>query len=276
MLAKAVLEAEDLQPLLMFSLLFPSVSQPVLAGTMKAATRLLELHFHRRRLGAASSGACLPRGAKRGPAPTLNDWSDDMCLALTRFKTQQVWQILELFGMLRPDRQPKEYQIYTSLKSYRARGEKTAHKKYLLCRADTALMVLLCHMARPGGYVNLQATFNGMPAPEMSRIVNFLLLYFIPWYDLGCDIERFVDRFEMYAEAIADKGCSLNEMHRQGPPQDRCFHRWHFLRKALVAAAVETMVLALSCCFAASCSLFFCVSILRFSSSWCAFADPSP
>jgi hypothetical protein len=51
-----------------------------------------------------------------------------MCLALTRFKTQQVWQILELFGMLRPDRQPKEYQIYTSLKSYRARGEKRRTK----------------------------------------------------------------------------------------------------------------------------------------------------
>jgi hypothetical protein len=54
-----------------------------------------------------------------------------------------------------------------------------------------------------------------MPAPEISRIVNFLLIYLIPWYDLGCDIYRFADRFEMHAEAIADKGCSLNEMHRQ-------------------------------------------------------------
>jgi hypothetical protein len=111
-----------------------------------------------------------------------------MCLALTRFKTQQVWQILELFGMLRPDRQPDEYQIYTSLKSCRARGEKRAHKKYFLCRADTAMMVLLCHMARPGGYVDLQATFNGMPVPEMSRIVNFLLLYLIPWTIWGATL----------------------------------------------------------------------------------------
>ena len=61
-------------------------------------------------------------------------------------------------------------------------------------------------MACPGGYVDLQTTFNGMPAPEMSRIVNFLLLYLIPWYDLGCDIQRYAHRFDMYAEAIADKG----------------------------------------------------------------------
>ena len=70
----------------------------------------------------------LARGAKRRSAPTLHDWSDDMCLAFTSFKTQQVWQMLELLGMLRPDRPPKEYQIYTSLKSYRARGEKRRTK----------------------------------------------------------------------------------------------------------------------------------------------------
>jgi hypothetical protein len=97
----------------------------------------------------------LPRGTKRGPAPNLNDWSDDMCLALTRFNTHQVWQMLELFGMLHPDRQPKEYKFYTSLKSYRARCKKQSHKKYFLCCADTDMMVLLCHMARPGGYVDL-------------------------------------------------------------------------------------------------------------------------
>jgi hypothetical protein len=35
------------------------------------------------------------------------------------------------------------------------------------------MMVRLCHMVRPGSYVDLQATFNGMPAPEMSRVVDF-------------------------------------------------------------------------------------------------------
>jgi hypothetical protein len=39
MLAKAMLEAEDLPPLLVFSLLFPSASQPVLAGTMITSIR---------------------------------------------------------------------------------------------------------------------------------------------------------------------------------------------------------------------------------------------
>ena len=56
MLTKAVLEAEDLPPLVMFSRLFSSVSQPVLAGTVKAVTRLLERYSERRRLGAAISG----------------------------------------------------------------------------------------------------------------------------------------------------------------------------------------------------------------------------
>jgi hypothetical protein len=137
-----------------------------------------------------------------------------MCRALTRFTADEVWQLLERFGMLRPDGQPKMYRIYTSLKSYQKRGERTKHKKYFLCSAETAMMVLLCHMARPGAYVDLQATFNGMPAPEMSRIVNFLLLYLIPWYDLGCDIQRYAHRFDMYAEAIADKGCTLNIINR--------------------------------------------------------------
>jgi hypothetical protein len=49
-LAKAVLEAEDLPPLLMFTQLFPSVGQPVLADTMRSLARLLERYFQRRKL----------------------------------------------------------------------------------------------------------------------------------------------------------------------------------------------------------------------------------
>jgi hypothetical protein len=213
-LATAVLEAKDLPPLVMFSLLFPCVGKLKIAGIMQAVSRALESYYQRRQLGAANSGGCLSGGRKRKPPPTLHDWSDNMCRALTRFTTHEVWQLLEQFDMLRPDGQPKMYRIYTSLKSYQKRGKRTKHKKYFLCSADTALMVLLCHMARPGGYVDLQTTFNGMPAPEMSRIVNFLLLYLIPWYDFGCDIQRFAHRFDMYAEAIADKGCTLNVINR--------------------------------------------------------------
>ena len=213
-LATAVLEAKDLPPFVMCSLLFPCVGKLQIAGIVQAVSRALHCYFQRRKLGSANSGGCLSCGRKRKPPPTLHDWSDDMCRALTRFTADEVWQLLERFGMLRPDGQPKMYRIYTSLKSYQQRGKRTKHKKYFLCSAETAMMVLLCHMARPGAYVDLQATFNGMPAPEMSRIVNFLLLYLIPWYDLGCDIQRYAHRFDMYAEAIADKGCTLNVINR--------------------------------------------------------------
>ena len=213
-LATAVLEAKDLPPFVMCSLLFPCVGKLQIARIVQAVSRALQCYFQRRKLGSANSGGCLSCGRKRTPPPTLHDWSDDMCRALTRFTADEVWQLLERFGMLRPDGQPKMYRIYTSLKSYQQRGKRTKHKKYFLCSAETAMMVLLCHMARPGAYVDLQATFNGMPAPEMSRIVNFLLLYLIPWYDLGCDIQRYAHRFDMYAEAIADKGCTLNIINR--------------------------------------------------------------
>ena len=213
-LATAVLEAKDLPPFVMCSLLFPCVGKLQIAGIVQAVSRALQCYFQRRKLGSANSGGCLSCGRKRKPPPTLHDWSDDMCRALTRFTADEVWQLLERFRMLRPDGQPKMYRIYTSLKSYQKRGKRAKHKKYFLCSAETAMMVLLCHMARPGGYVDLQTTFNGMPAPEMSRIVNFLLLYLIPWYDFGCDIQRFAHRFDMYAEAIADKGCTLNMINR--------------------------------------------------------------
>jgi len=81
----------------------------------------------------------------------------------------RVWQLLQQFDMLRPDGQPKMYRIYTSLKSYHIIfvSERTnkrhhhhqlcarsKHKKYFLCSAETVMMVLLCHMTRPGGYVD--------------------------------------------------------------------------------------------------------------------------
>jgi hypothetical protein len=69
MLAKAVLKAEDLPLLLMFSLRFPSVSQPVIAGTVKSVTRLFERYSQRRRLGAAISGGCLPAEPSAGRLP---------------------------------------------------------------------------------------------------------------------------------------------------------------------------------------------------------------
>ena len=101
-LATAVLEAKDLPPLVMFSLLFPCVGKLKIAGIMQAVSRALESYYQRRQLGAANSGGCLSGGRKRKPPPTLHDWSDDMCRALTRFTTHEVWQLLEQFDMLRP------------------------------------------------------------------------------------------------------------------------------------------------------------------------------
>jgi hypothetical protein len=86
-LATAVLEAKDLPPLVMFSLLFPCVGKLKIAGIMQAVSRALESYYQRRQLGAANSGGCLSGGRKRKPPPTLHDWSDDMCRALTRFTT---------------------------------------------------------------------------------------------------------------------------------------------------------------------------------------------
>ena len=132
-LATAVLEAKDLRPLVMFSLLFPCVGKLQITGIMQAVSRALLCYFQRSKLGSANSGGCLSCGRKRKPPPTLHDWSDDMCRAITRFTADEVWQLLERFRMLHPDGQPKMYRIYTSLKSYQKRGtERTKHKKYFL------------------------------------------------------------------------------------------------------------------------------------------------
>jgi hypothetical protein len=159
----------------MFSLLFPCVGKLKIAGIMQAVSRALECFFQRRKLGAANSGGCLSCGRRRKPPPTLHDWSDDMCRALTRFTADEVWQLLERFDMLRPDGQPKMYRIYTSLKSYHKRGKRTKHKKYFLCSAETAMMVLLCHMARPGGYVALADDLQWYAGARDEQDCEFLV-----------------------------------------------------------------------------------------------------
>jgi hypothetical protein len=52
-LATAVLEAKDLPPLVMFSLLFPCVGKLKIAGIMQAVSRALESYYQRRQLGAS-------------------------------------------------------------------------------------------------------------------------------------------------------------------------------------------------------------------------------
>jgi hypothetical protein len=48
MLVTAVLEAKDLQPFVMFSLLFPCVYKLKIAGIMQPVSRVMECYFERR------------------------------------------------------------------------------------------------------------------------------------------------------------------------------------------------------------------------------------
>jgi hypothetical protein len=102
-LATAVLEAKDLPPFVMFSLLFPCVCKLKITGIMQAASRAMECYFQCSKLGAVNSGGCLSCGRKRKQTPTLEDWSEDMCRELTRITVHEVWQLLEHFDMLCPD-----------------------------------------------------------------------------------------------------------------------------------------------------------------------------
>jgi len=105
-LATAVLEAKDLPPFVMCSLLFPCIGKLQIASIVQAVSRAMQCYFQHHKLGSANSGGCLSCGRKRKRPPTLHDWSDDMCRALTRFTADEVWQLLERFGILRPDGQP--------------------------------------------------------------------------------------------------------------------------------------------------------------------------
>ena len=211
-LACALLDS-DVPPPLVFSFLFTTLRFQVIVSQLQVCQLAIAACLQRRRLGAANSGGALPLGVNRSRPPRLDEWSDALCFSLLRFRAHEVWRLMHYFGLLDDNNAPRDFKIYTSVKSYTQRGRHQSYKKYFRCRADTAFMLLLCHMSRPGGYVDLQPFFNGMPAPEMSAIVNFLLLYLIPWYDMGGDIERLVHRFPLYASAIAKKGCPLNNIN---------------------------------------------------------------
>jgi len=58
-LATTVLEAKDLPPFVVFSLLFPCVGKVKIAGIMQAVSRAMECYLQRRKLGAANSGGLL-------------------------------------------------------------------------------------------------------------------------------------------------------------------------------------------------------------------------
>ena len=98
-LTTTVLEVKDLPPFVVFSLLFPCVGKLKIVGIMQAVSRAMECYLQRRKLGAVNSGGCLSCSRKSKPPPTLCDWSDEMCRALTRFTAHEVWQLLEHFSL---------------------------------------------------------------------------------------------------------------------------------------------------------------------------------
>jgi hypothetical protein len=69
-LATAVLEAKDLQPFVMFSLLFPCVGKLKIAGIMQAASRAMQCYFERRnRAQGAEQREHLRVGVRPGVLP---------------------------------------------------------------------------------------------------------------------------------------------------------------------------------------------------------------
>jgi len=75
--------------------------------------------------------------------------------------------------------------------------------------AETALLVLLINLARPIAFCDMQASLNGMPSPEISFVVNFMLIYVEPWCTACQDLSVFLPRFHLYADANVAKGSRI-------------------------------------------------------------------
>ena len=130
--------------------------------------------YAKRRLGAHGSGAMLPGHGprRRVPPPTLDDWSDDLAVARTRFDVIQLRAMLHGFGLMRIDGSPKRYRVYQSGKLYSKKRPgggfyKSSHAKYFHVQADTALILVLMYLAIPGRMCDLSqsmgATFSLPP-----------------------------------------------------------------------------------------------------------------
>jgi len=87
--------------------------------------------------------------------------------------------------------------------------------KYFYVSAETALLVLLINLARPIAFCDMQASLNGMPSPEISLVVNFMLIYVEPWRTACQELSVFLPRFHLYADAIVAKGSHIwpSNMH---------------------------------------------------------------
>ena len=175
----------------------------------------IQAYFARRRLGADSSGGmnCGAMLGVRGPPPRASDWGDAQCVRHTRFTVAQIHTLLHGFEMLHPDGTSKVYHVFQSDKLYRKRQRSgmLSHScaKFFYVDAETALLVLLVNLARPIAYCDMQQSLNGIPSPEISHIVNFILTYMEPWYSVTQDLSLFLSRFHLYANAIVGRGSRI-------------------------------------------------------------------
>lgn len=172
-------------------------------------------YFQRRQLGADGSGGMLAGAqlGRRGPPPTAADWGDAQCVRRTRFSVSQIACLLCGFDMMRPDGTPKTYRIFTSDKLYRKRQRNGALSKpcgkYFVISAETAILVLLINLTLPIAFCDMQMSLNGMPSPEISLTINFMLDYLQPWWHGTSDLEVWLPRFEMYGNSIVMKGSRI-------------------------------------------------------------------
>ena len=150
-------------------------------GVLYLVREAVGMYFQRRQLDAESSGGMLAGAARGhpGPPPKAPYWGDAGCVKRTRFTVLQIHLLLLGLGMMRPDGTSKRYRVYQSNKLYRKRQRNgqlsNGTAKYFYVTAETALLVLLINLARPIAFCDMQASLNGIPSPEISLIVNFML-----------------------------------------------------------------------------------------------------
>jgi len=80
---------------------------------------------------------------------------------------------------------------------------------YFYVSAETTLLVLLINLARSIAFWDMQTSLNGMPSPEISLVVNVMLIYVEPWCTACQDLSVFLPRFHLYADAIVAKGSRI-------------------------------------------------------------------
>jgi hypothetical protein len=166
-------------------------------GALRTLQYLMQCYYQRRRLGAESSGAMLTGNDRgmRGPPLSLTEWDDCQCVKRTRFTVAQVRTLLRGFQLVDDHDNPLRFRIYQSAHLCRKRRSDGSRRparnaKYFYVHSDTALLVVLVYLSSNLRYCDMQPVFNGMPSPEMSLVVDFMLAYLAPWSEASGHVLR--------------------------------------------------------------------------------------